>query len=761
MYNKYKTDYYKNLLKVVSKNYKQTLNTQNKTFKQNRVAKLRTLKTNNPKEYWKLLNSERKRNNTQASLGDLFNFYKDANAPNPNEDETNDSSPENDPCEDEFQNLANEEINQPITYDELSKAVNSLKNNKSPGFDKIMNEHMKSTFNLMNPIILRLFNVILDTGIVPECWTVGNIKPIYKNKGNPEDPQNYRPITLLSNFGKLFTSIINTRLNNFAEKHDLICREQAGFRKNYSTADNIFILKSLIDIVQSQKKKIYCCFIDFKQAFDTVWRTGLWQKLIASKIHGKCFNFIQNMYNNIKSQVTTNEGSSNFFNCRVGVRQGENLSPFLFSIFLNDLDHYLTSKSVSGIELDYTEDDTYIYLKLLLLLYADDTIIFSDGIESLQHALNVFEDYCTKWKLTVNISKTKIVIFSSGRKSKTCHFQFQNNTIEIVDEYKYLGIFLGRSGSFVSTKKHVTEQANKAVFALIKKIRKLDLPIDIQVDLFNKTIKPILLYGCEIWGIGNIDMIERIQLKFYKHVLNLKKSTPSNMIYGELGITPLYIDIQTRIVSFWSKLIDNDNDKLSSSVYQIMLAMHNSQKIISPWIKFVKHLLCSLGFPVIWYSQSLINSRWLVKAVNQKLKDVFIQNWISKLDIESESNIYRLFRSHFEMSKYISILPTHLCKVFMAFRTRNHRMPVETGRWRGIPFRERICQFCNNDIGDEYHMTLVCEKFKTERIRYVKPYFYRNPNTLKFRDLMNLSNKKQLINLCLLIQIIIRASLQS
>ena len=188
--------------------------------------------------------------------------------------------------------------------------------------------------------------------------------------------------------------------------------------------------------------------------------------------------------------------------------------------------------------------------------------------------------------------------------------------LEIVNEYKYLGVFLGGSGSFVSTKKHIAEQANKAVFssvpdhclsfyfALMKKIRNLDLPIDIQIDLFNKTIKPILLYGCEIWGIGNVEMLERIQLKFYKQVLNLKKSTPTNMLYGELGVTPLYIDIQTRIVSFWSKLIENTGTKLSSFVYEAIFEMHNLQATVFPWVKYVKHLLCSLGFPVIWYSQS-------------------------------------------------------------------------------------------------------------------------------------------------------------
>ena len=136
--------------------------------------------------------------------------------------------------------------------------------------------------------------------------------------------------------------------------------------------------------------------------------------------------------------------------------------------------------------------------------------------------------------------------------------------MKIVNEYKYLGIYFGRTGSYVSAKKHIAEQANKAIFALMKKIRYLDLPLDIQIDLFNKTIKPILLYGSELWGISNIDTIERIQMKFYKQVLGLKKSIPSNMIYGELGITPLYIDIQTRMVSFWTKLIEsNATDKLS------------------------------------------------------------------------------------------------------------------------------------------------------------------------------------------------------
>ena len=131
----------------------------------------------------------------------------------------------------------------------------------------------------MLPIYVKLFNIILTTGIIPDNWTIGIIKPIYKNKGSTDLPENYRPISLLSCFGKLFTCLINNRLNTYAETYGVIHETQAGFRKSFSSADNIFILKGLIDLMQAEKKKLFCCFIDFKQAFDTVWRVGLWQKL--------------------------------------------------------------------------------------------------------------------------------------------------------------------------------------------------------------------------------------------------------------------------------------------------------------------------------------------------------------------------------------------------------------------------------------------------------------------------------------------------
>ena len=158
--------------------------------------------------------------------------------------------------------------------------------------------------------------------------------------------------------GKLFTSIINTRLKNYVESNNIINDYQTGFRSGYSTIDNMFILQTLIQILHNKKKKLFCAFIDLKRAFDTVWRIGLWSKLIKYNINGKCLKLIKNMYGNIKSAVKVNGTSSNSFPCNIGVRQGETLSPLMFSLYLNDLHDFISNSGiVNGVNINQSELD--------------------------------------------------------------------------------------------------------------------------------------------------------------------------------------------------------------------------------------------------------------------------------------------------------------------------------------------------------------------------------------------------------------------
>ena len=168
----------------------------------------------------------------------------------------------------------------------------------------------------------------------------------------------------------------------------------------------MWLYNALIEIMKFEKKKLLCSFVDFSKAFDSVWRVGLWRKLLRNEVKGNFFRVIYNMYDDIKSCISVNNDSSAFFICNCGVRQGDNLSPVLFSIFLNDLEEYLIADRINGINVECSNDLITAYFKIYVLLYADDTVILGDNAESFQKSLDNFHEYCTQWKLTVNRNTT-------------------------------------------------------------------------------------------------------------------------------------------------------------------------------------------------------------------------------------------------------------------------------------------------------------------------------------------------------------------
>ena len=138
---------------------------------------------------------------------------------------------------------------------------------------------------------------------------------------------------MLSCFGKFFTSVINDRIHSFLETSDILGTEQSGFRKGHSTMDHVFASHCLIDVYLQREKALFCAFIDYKKAFDSVQRGLLWGKLFNSGVNGKVLCVIRDMYAKAKSCVKTRHGLSQFFVSNVDLRQGENLSPVCFRCF--------------------------------------------------------------------------------------------------------------------------------------------------------------------------------------------------------------------------------------------------------------------------------------------------------------------------------------------------------------------------------------------------------------------------------------------
>ena len=157
---------------------------------------------------------------------------------------------------------------------------------------------------------------------VPVDWTRGLVVPLYKD-GDKHVGDNYRGITLLSVVGKLYTVVLNKRLSKWCEKKQILVDEQAGFRTNRSTIDQIYALKEVIQGRRKKRRDTYCCFLDIKKAYDTVFREGLWRRLRE----------VKNIYVKVESSVVVNEERTEWFELHTGVRQDCILSPTLFAIF--------------------------------------------------------------------------------------------------------------------------------------------------------------------------------------------------------------------------------------------------------------------------------------------------------------------------------------------------------------------------------------------------------------------------------------------
>ena len=138
---------------------------------------------------------------------------------------------------------------------------------------------------------------------------------------------------------------------------------------------------------------------------------------MGSSVNGKFLRIVHKMYAGIKSSVSVQGEDSPFFACDCGVRRGENVSPVLFSIYLNDLESYLLHENLAVVTININDNDIMIYMKLFTLLYADDTALMADSAKEMQNCLNAFATYCQEWKLNINTEKTKILIFGAHKRT--------------------------------------------------------------------------------------------------------------------------------------------------------------------------------------------------------------------------------------------------------------------------------------------------------------------------------------------------------
>ena len=213
------------------------------------------------------------------------------------------------------------DFNDPISILEVKKAIFQAKNGKAYGTDEIPAEVLKNDTTVF--FLYVLFNLCFQNSVAPTIWSKTIINPIPKSSTlDPRDPLSYRGISLASAVYKVYCRIINTRLNDWVERNNVIVDEQNGFRKNRSTTDQI---SSLVDIIETRKKcklPTFAAFIDFRKAYDTINRDKLWDRLKAANITGKLLLAIKSLYHSVSSCVKINNRTTEWFEVTGGLRQG-------------------------------------------------------------------------------------------------------------------------------------------------------------------------------------------------------------------------------------------------------------------------------------------------------------------------------------------------------------------------------------------------------------------------------------------------------
>ncbi len=397
-----------------------------------------------------------------------------------------------------------------FTKQDVKTLLKSLDCSKAGGIDRISNRMIHLVADTLDDPLYRLLNKIANSGIYPNCWKLGEVIPIFKNKGSKSMVSNYRPVTLLNSLSKIFEKLIYSDMYNHVIGNELLFERQSGFLKGHDTIKQLLSISHMLHSNMDNGLETRGVFLDIAGAFDAVPHELLLLKLKGYGITGTLFNLLQSYLSNRCIQVRVGEAISDqspggFINS--GVPQGSILGPLLFLIYINDL--------------------ADVVHNCLLYLYADDSSLFLpvDRVNAhgshlkLQDDLDRLFQWSMIWKLDFKAVKSKEVVFRSRMRRTRDHplLNLGNEMIERVDSHKHLGIILDQ---FLSFEDHIT--------SIIKKVNSMLNPLSSLKPVVNSKhletiymafIIPHLEYGSIIFDSATQSLLSKLDQLHYRAAL--------------------------------------------------------------------------------------------------------------------------------------------------------------------------------------------------------------------------------------------------
>ena len=621
-------------------------------------------------------------------------------------------------------------LNRTIPIQETVTALQCTRNGKAVGVDNIANEILKVPG--LQVCLHDLYSACFEMNIVPTMWYQAIIHPILKRGKSPLFSLSYRGISLMSCVCKVFSSILNNRLVLYAETNDIFAEEQNGFRKLRSCVDHISVLTTILRNRKQQGLSTFSAFIDFSKAFDSVSHAALWHKLLAYGIHGNMLNTIKCLHSNLQSCVRMNGRLTDWFSQSAGVRQGDNLAPTLFALFINDLAAEINNLG-RGVDTDNR--------RVSNLLYADDTVFIAETEEHLQEMLDTLHGWTCDSMLSVNLEKTKIIHF---RKSSTARTEFlftlDTHPVDLETQYRYLGLDLSETLDFTHGVSILTKSASKALGKVTSKYFSINgLSHTVYKRMYDSLVVPVMDYAAAVWGTKRYDACAVVQNRAMRTFLGVGKCSPLPGICGDLRWTSAFSRQQATAVRYFMQLTRMPRSRLTRQIFEwdYDRALNGRRS----WCRDIKEILHKCGMVDRFERQ-----HWHRDSVSETYRSVV--TCLDRLQRQQQSRDGQMM-SRLRIYNALSMSSGEMNPVEMPYlrldrgsrtsiaklRTGTLPLSIETGRYRQIAIDQRLCRSCDrNVIENEIHFIFHCEKYND--IRTDLSISYRNSNPVETLDEM-------------------------
>ena len=388
---------------------------------------------------------------------------------------------------------ANENIgNYYFSWADMKNVVSKLKMGKSSaGF--IKPEHVFFGSEKLLIHLLLLFNSMLQHGYVVEEFLEGTITPVVKDtQGDLCDSKNYRGITIGPLFSKMFEIALDEKISPLLNSDAL----QFGFKEKTSTSHALYVLKSTVNHFTENRSNVYTAFLDCTKAFDRISHHGLFMKLIDRNVPLVYLIIIMFWHLGMSCRVKWADSFSDVFPVPLGTKQGGIMSPRFFALYINDL---IVALRKSGIGCHLVK------LFVACILFADDLALMAPSRSALQSLINICHDYCSKYCLSFNTNKSKIMVF--GNVSETIKpLELDGSLIDFVSEWKYLGttVIAGKHFSFTArTDLSSFYRASNSVLNVLTGAHEHTL-----MSLLYSNCVPVISYACSVKEYSSQEMTD-------------------------------------------------------------------------------------------------------------------------------------------------------------------------------------------------------------------------------------------------------------